>query len=260
MPYILDKRHQKTLAQFAASNVLLAFDYDGTLSAMAPTPERARMRTTTRRLLRAVAERYPCVIISGRRRADISRRIENIPLWHVAGNHGVEPWGENEIFASRVRAWTGPLKDQLAGFEGVILEDKTYSLTVHYRHARQKRRAVKAIRNAVDKLKGARIMGGNHAVNIVPRGAPDKGVALERVRNLLVCDTVVYVGDDDTDEDAFRAAHPDRLLAVRIGPKRGSRARHWLRSQDDMDEFLRKLLELRPLRHRRRPTGRESAK
>jgi trehalose 6-phosphate phosphatase len=260
MPYILNRRHQTTLAQFATSNVLLAFDYDGTLSAMASTPARARMRTRTRRLLRAVAERYPCVIISGRRRADITRRIENIPLWHVAGNHGVEPWGEKEIYASQVRAWTGPLIDQLAAYEGVELEDKTYSLTVHYRNARQKRRAVKAIRKAVDSLKGARIMGGNEAVNIVPKGAPHKGIALERVRNLLVCDTVIYVGDDETDEDAFRAADPDRLLAVRIGAKRKSRARHWLKSQADMDEFLRVLLTLRPLRHRRRPTGRESAK
>jgi trehalose 6-phosphate phosphatase len=259
MPYILDKRHLSTLAHFAASNVLLAFDFDGTLSAMATTPQRARMRATTRRLLRAVAERYPCVIISGRRRADVARRIENVPLWHIAGNHGVEPWGEKEIYASRVRRWTGPLKDRLAGYEGVVLEDKRYSLTVHYRHAPHKARAVRAITAAVTGLKGARITGGKHAINIVPRGAPHKGIALERVRSLLVCDTVIYVGDDDTDEDAFRAAHPRRLLAVRVGVKRGSRARHWLRSQADMDKFLRTLLSLRPLRSARRPAGGASA-
>ncbi len=116
-----------------------------------------------------------------------------------------------------------------------------------------------AITEAVHGLRGARIMGGHYAINIIPRGAPHKGVALERVRNLLVCDTIIYVGDDETDEDAFRAARPDRMLAVRIGPKSGSLARHWLRSQVEMDSFLRTLLSLRPLRHQRRPTALEAA-
>lgn len=258
MPYILDKRHLSTLARFAASNVLIAFDYDGTLSAIAATPERARMRPTTRRLLRAVAQRYPCVIISGRRRADVVRRIENIPLWHIAGNHGLEPWGEKDVYASRVRAWTGPLKDRLAAYEGIVLEDKTYSLTVHYRQAQHRGRAIRAIADAVNGLKGARIVGGHLAVNIVPRGAPHKGIALERVRHLLVCDRVIYVGDDETDEDAFRAERPGRLLAVRIGVKRGSRARHWLRSQADMDDFLKALLALRPRPHRLAARGKSS--
>lgn len=253
MPNILGNRHLRTLAHFAASNVLIAFDYDGTLSAVVATPQNARMRPRTRRLLRAVAERYPCVVISGRRRSDVARRIDGIPLWHVAGNHGVEPWGETEGYAARVRKWMPPLQQQLAPHQGVAIEDKTYSVTIHYRLAHEKRRAVKAITEAARRLPGARVMGGNQAINIVPRGAPHKGVALERVRNLLVCDTIIYVGDDETDEDAFRAAHPDRLLAIRIGPRRGSRARHWLRSQAEIDRFLQMLLSLRPLRHRRRP-------
>jgi trehalose 6-phosphate phosphatase len=249
MPNILDRRHVSTLAHFAASNVLIAFDFDGTLSAICSTPQRAQMRASTRRLLRAVAERYPCVVISGRRRADVARRMASIPLWHIAGNHGVEPWGEKEIYAVRVREWAGPLRARLATHKGVVLEDKRYSLTVHYRQARHKTRAVKAITEAVHGLRGARIMGGHYAINLVPRGAPHKGVALERLRSLLVCDTIIYVGDDDTDEDAFRAGEPDRLLAVRVGIKRGSRARHWLRSQADVDSFLLALLSMRPLRH-----------
>ena len=137
MPHILTRRHLATLAHFASSNVLVAFDFDGTLAAIASTPTRARMRAKTERLLRAVAERYPCVVISGRMRADIARRIARVPLWHVAGNHGVEPWGESEVYASRVREWMPPLKRRLAAYEGVVIEDKTYSVTVHYRQARE---------------------------------------------------------------------------------------------------------------------------
>ncbi|HVH29822.1 MAG TPA: trehalose-phosphatase [Vicinamibacterales bacterium] len=260
MPNILDRRHVSTLAHFAASNVLIAFDFDGTLSAITPTPQRARMRASTRRLLRAVAERYPCVVISGRRRADVARRMASVPLWHIAGNHGVEPWGEKEIYATRVREWAGPLKARLATHKGVVLEDKTYSLTVHYRRARHKARAVKAITDAVHGLRGARIMGGHYAINLVPRGAPHKGIALERLRSLLVCDTIIYVGDDDTDEDAFRAGAPDRLLAVRVGVKRNSGARHWLRSQADVDRFLLTLLSMRPLRYPQPSPGRADAR
>jgi trehalose 6-phosphate phosphatase len=260
MPDILAQRQLPTLAHFTSSNVLIAFDYDGTLSAVVSTPQDARMRPRTRQLLRAVAERYPCVVISGRRRADVARRIDGIPLWHVAGNHGVEPWGETKSYAARVRTWMPPLQQKLAQHPGVAIEDKTYSVTVHYRLARQKRRAVKAITEEARRLRGARIMGGNQAINIVPRGAPHKGVALERVRNLLVCDTIIYVGDDETDEDAFRAADQDRLLAIRVGARRGSRARHWLRSQADIDRFLQMLLSLRPLRHGRRPTESKSVR
>ena len=253
MPHILTRRPLATLARFASSNVLVAFDYDGTLAAIASTPTQARMRARTERLLRAIAERYPCVVISGRMRADIARRIESVPLWHVAGNHGVEPWGEGESdeYASRVRAWIRPLKRRLAAHKGVVIEDKTYSITVHYRHARSKGRAILSIMDAARRLRGSRVMGGNQAVNIVPRGAPHKGVALERVRNLLACDTIIYVGDDETDEDAFRSAPPARLLAIRIGAKRGSRARHWLKSQAEVDAFLQALLSLRPARYRR---------
>jgi trehalose 6-phosphate phosphatase len=252
MPNILSRQQLPTLANFAASNVLIAFDYDGTLSAIAATPQQARMRPRTSRLLRTVAERYPCVVISGRKQADIARHVENIPLWHVAGNHGAEPWGENEAYASRVRDWIAPLRRRLAGCQGIVLEDKTYSLTIHYRHARSKKDALAAITAAVRPLKGARIVGGNQAVNIVPRGSPHKGIALESIRRLLACDTVIYVGDDETDEDAFRAGRPDRLLSIRVGAKRGTRARHWVKSQAEVDTLLQLLLALRPLRHDRR--------
>src|ERR1051325_2477462 len=170
MPNILSPRQLLTLAQFAASNVLVAFDYDGTLAPVARTPQSVRLRSRTKRLLCGVAERYPCVVISGRSRTDLTTRLGRIPFWHVAGNHGVEPWGESEAYASRVGAWARSLERRMAGHEGVVIEDKTYSLTVHYRLARNKRRALDAITSAARRLKDARILGGSQAVNIIPRG------------------------------------------------------------------------------------------
>jgi trehalose 6-phosphate phosphatase len=247
---ILSKRHTPVLAHFAASNVLVALDYDGTLAPIVDVPGKAHMRARTRRLLATVAERYPCVVISGRSRDDMASRVDSVPVWHVTGNHGVEPWGQDAGYAARVRDWVRELTLRLARYQGVIVEDKMYSVAVHYRRAKEKRRARRAVTAAVADLRGARIIGGNQAVNLVPRGAPHKGEALERARCLLVCDTAIYVGDDETDEDAFRASRPDRLLSIRIGNARQSRARYRLKDQREIDRFLQALLALRPLRHR----------
>lgn len=248
-PQILSKRHAPVLAHFAASNVLVALDYDGTLAPIVAMPQKARMRARTRQLLVAVAERYPCVVISGRSREDVASRVDSVPVWHISGNHGVEPWGQDAAYVARVRGWVLRLRQRLAAYQGVIVEDKTYSVAVHYRRAKQKRRAVRAVAAAVRTLRGVRIIGGSEAVNLVPRGAPHKGDALERARRLLVCDTAIYVGDDETDEDAFGASRPDRLLSIRVGRARQSRARYRLKDQREIDRFLQALLVLRPLRH-----------
>jgi trehalose 6-phosphate phosphatase len=252
MLHILAKRHIKTLADFAAANVLLAFDFDGTLAPIVDQPDRAYMRPATRRLLTSVARRYPVVVISGRARDDLMKRLGRVPVFHSSGNHGLEPWGQRVRYRSQVRGWADHLERQLAPHIGVVVEDKTYSLTVHFRRARHRNEAVAAIASAVGALKGARSLGGKDAVSLVPRGAPTKGVALERVRRLLVCDAAIYVGDDQTDEDAFTAGRRDRLLSILVGSERKSHARYRLKNQQEIDDFLRTLLALRPVRRHAR--------
>jgi trehalose 6-phosphate phosphatase len=253
MIHILAKRHVHTLADFAASNVLLAFDYDGTLAPIVPDPSVARLSRATRRLLATAATRYPCVVISGRARHDLIKRVGNIPVFHLSGNHGLEPWAQSAAYHRRVDGWVRRLRERLAPYAGVVVEDKTYSLTIHYRHARRRRAAMAAIDDVVRGLRGARSLGGHDAISLVPSGAPTKGAALERARRLLACDTAIYVGDDQTDEDAFTAARADRLLAIRVGARRQSRARYYLRSQLEIDDLLRTLLALRPLHPRLSP-------
>ena len=148
-PQILSKRNAHVLARFAAADVLVALDYDGTLAPIVSTPRKARMRPCTRQLLAAVAKRYPCVVISGRMRDDVTARVSSIPVWHVAGNHGLEPWGEQEAYAAKVRRWVRQLRLGLDGMVGVAIEDKTYSLTVHYRTAKRKEPARRAIAAAI---------------------------------------------------------------------------------------------------------------
>jgi DNA-binding MarR family transcriptional regulator len=144
-----------------------------------------------------------------------------------------------------VRRWSDLLHEALSGHSGVWIEDKQFSLAVHYRQSRNKRIVRAAIRNAAASLAGARIVGGKQVVNIVPEDAPHKGIALQKVRARLGCDTAIYVGDDDTDEDVFALDQPGDLLSVRVGAKRSSAARFYLRGQSEMDRFLRVLVGLR---------------
>ena len=254
---ILTKRHFPVLANFAASNVLLAFDYDGTLAPIASTPAAARMRPETRRLLARVARRYPCVVISGRPLDDLTRRLRWIPVWHLVGDHGFEHAGGLHNEVPHVRGWVDQLRQRLPARRGLVIEQKKNSVTVHYRQVRDKRRVLEAIAAAVHHLEDARMVGGAEAINLLPRAGPHKGMALHQARRVFACDTAIYVGDDDTDEDAFGSAPADRLLSIRVGTRRASLARYRLRSQEDVDTLLQALLELRAVRsgNRKRPAA-----
>jgi trehalose 6-phosphate phosphatase len=252
---ILLPRNLPVLSGFALSNVLLAFDYDGTLAPIAPTPDRAGMRRTTRQLLARVSRRYPCVVISGRALDDITRRMRRIPLWYVFGNHGFEPAMPGARPSASTAEWLRRLREQLPDEPGVVIEDKTHTLTIHYRGARDRGRAVEAIDKAVRTLRDARVVGGSEAVNVLPSGGANKGAALLRALKLFACTTAIYVGDDATDEDAFGAMSADRMLGIRVGPARESRARYHLEGQHEIDGLLRALVDLRSPRFARLPVA-----
>ena len=236
---------REALRQFAWSRVLLAFDFDGTLAPIVPEPDEAAMRASTRRLFRAVATRYPCIVVSGRARSDLGRRLRGIPLRGIVGNHGIEPWHSTPQLLDEVRRWEPILARKLSGFGGVWIENKALTIAVHYRRSRQKKRARAAILRAAAALGPLRVMTGKQVVNLLPQGAPHKGMAVERERDRLRCDTAVYVGDDATDEDVFGLDQPGRLLTVRVGASRTSQAAYSVRNQGDVDALLVELATLR---------------
>lgn len=242
---ILSRAGREVLQQFAWSNVLLAFDYDGTLAPIVRDPDKAAMRAPTRRLLGEVAARYPCIVVSGRAQPDAQRWLRGIRLQEVIGNHGIEPWQATRPMEREVKRWVPLLVHRLSPFKGVCIEDKTFSVAVHYRRSREKKRVRAAILEAAAALGPIRVIGGKQVVNILPEGAPHKGMALEKERDRLSHDTAIYVGDDETDEDVFGLDQPGRLLTIRVGPKRGSQASYYVKSQAAVDELLGALVTLR---------------
>jgi trehalose 6-phosphate phosphatase len=245
MQTILIEQQRTLLAGFADANVLLAFDYDGTLVPLASTPATARMRPTTRELLIDAARLYPCVIISGRALDDLSLRLEGIPVWYLFGNHGLEPPPPGVVSPTPAAGWAEQLRSLLPDDPGILIEDKRYTLTIHYHNAADKQRAVEAIDHVVAQLPDARALGGADAVSLLPRGGANKGVALRQACRWFACDSAIYVGDDASDEDAFSSTYPERLLTVRVGAADNTRARYHLGSQEDIDSLLQILVDVR---------------
>jgi len=245
MKNILAVAQRGVVEPFAWSRTLLAFDFDGTLAPIVTRPDAAQLRPVTRQLLAKACALYPSVVISGRAVADLAPRVAGVGLRACIGNHGLEPWRATAAIRRRVLRWRPGLESALGGEPGVFIEDKGYSLAVHYRGSRAKKRVRRLVAEVASSLGGVRLMGGIEVVNLVPLDAPHKGMALERERRRLGCDTAIYVGDDETDEDVFALDQPGRLLSVRVGRKTASRADFYLNSQKDVDALLRLLVRLR---------------
>jgi len=242
MRYLLSPASRSVLAQLARERTLCAFDFDGTLSPIVEDPHRAGIREQTRVLLGQVAALYPCVVVSGRARADLLRRLAGINVARAIGNHGAET--ETTLPKSMMVAeWKASINRELGTVPGLWVEDKGLSLAVHYRQSSDKAEVRRRILAAARSLPDARLVGGKQVVNLMSDRASNKGGALAAERKRLKCNWILFVGDDENDEDAF--ALDGNIVGVRVGRKQRSHARYYLRTQSEMDKLLEMLVELR---------------
>jgi trehalose 6-phosphate phosphatase len=223
---------------------MLAFDFDGTLTPIVADRAAARVSPRTLTLLESVCALYPCAVISGRSRADVAPRLGKARVKHVIGNHGIEPGFNLGRFERSMRQALARLQHSLSEFDGIEFENKRYSLAIHYRKSGDRRRALSAIKRAISELASVRSVPGKLVVNVVPLSSPHKGDALVKVRQIENADTVLYVGDDITDEDVFRLAVPG-LIAIRVGKSLHSAAPYYIASQSEIDRLLARLLDLK---------------
>jgi trehalose 6-phosphate phosphatase len=243
MQYLLSRASRAILARLAQERTLCAFDFDGTLSPIVEHPGQANMRDETQILLDRLARLYPCVILSGRSRADLLGRLGGVKVARVIGNHGAETEATTRKPQRRLEQWKTSLKLHLGAIPGLWVEDKGLSLAVHYRQSPNKTEVRRRILAATRNLEVVRVLGGKQVVNLVVDRAPDKGEALATERDRLGCKWVLYVGDDETDEDAF--AMTGNVVPVRVGRKQRSHARYYLRTQTQIDKLLELLVVFR---------------
>lgn len=242
MKHILSKTSLPVVTRLAHERTLCAFDFDGTLSSIADHPDLAVMRPRTEKLLNRLASLYPCLIVSGRARADVLSKLSGVHIAQVIGNHGAET--ESSRGSRRqVDRWKAALELEIGPVPGLWVEDKGISLAIHYRQSTRKADVRRHILAATRKLERARVFGGKQVVNVVGDNVPNKGDAVAAERDRLMCNWVLYVGDDENDEDAF--ALSGNMVSVRIGRKLRTHARYYLRTQKEIDALLELLLQLK---------------
>jgi trehalose 6-phosphate phosphatase len=199
-------------------------DYDGTLTHIAERPALATLSQGMRVIIAALATRCTVAVISGRDRADVERLVGLDNLIY-AGNHGFDIAAPRHIsrnnvavrreegmeFSEKLALAASDLEQELAGFTGVLVETKKASIAVHYRQAApDEHKAVAAtVVRTLEPHPELRLTNGKMVCEIQPRVDWDKGRAVLFLLEALNLDGAhvmpVYVGDDVTDEDAFRA-------------------------------------------------------
>lgn len=233
------------LESLSFTRTLYAFDYDGTLSKIVPNPQDATLSRRTVELLRRFADRVPLAVISGRSIGDLKGRLGFRPEF-IVGNHGIEGLQTDSKLLLEARRKTSLWERKLKQFEfghGVEIENKIFSVAVHFRSSPRKKFVRDEIKRAVASLDPApRIVTGKSVLNLLSEGAPHKGIALLELMKISNARRAFYIGDDDTDEDVFSLDDP-RIVSARIGYHRKSGARYFLRRQSQMNQLLKVLLK-----------------
>jgi trehalose 6-phosphate phosphatase len=233
----------------AAESVWLFLDFDGTLVPFCPTPEGVKLPEAVRRILHQL-NRHPRVrvaLVSGRRNAELRRHVR-VPRLHLMGLYGWENNGEKVLPAKTLKALPhlrSILNSLPEKFPGIWVEEKGVSFAIHFRGA-----SPAAIRGAkdwaqqlVDYMKpDFRAILSHSTCEIAPRQIGGKGVALtEFTKKISGAFLPIYLGDDLTDEPAFKALRSG--ITVRVGPNAPTSAQFRLSNPAEVHRFLEQLIE-----------------
>lgn len=242
-----------------ARTLFLFLDYDGTLVPIVSRPERALCPSEVKRHLERLRD-LPGVhlaIISGRSLQDLREKV-GVSGLRMIGNHGLESGDPDGRFKERVsqamtrelKRITQNLKNSLKEVPGIFLEGKGPILSVHYRNVPQdlftyvSQVLEEDLRQWRDRWK---ITSGKMVWEIRPNVDYDKGIAVRDILKTVPSPGLlsIYLGDDQTDEDAFRALK-GQGISVFIGPgDLPSAADFFLKNPDEVQAFLFRCHEVR---------------
>jgi trehalose-phosphatase len=254
----------KLKSKLSNKSIFLFLDYDGTLVPIVETPDKAVISKDIKELLDKVSKNPNChiAIISGRLLKDIKNMIGLKDIIY-AGNHGLEIEGPKIRFESQVsprlksiiRQIKENLENKLSGIKGVFIEDKGLTVSIHYRLVDKK--DIPLLQNIFtefispyiirDKIK---INSGKKVYEIKPPVMWDKGKVvswlLARQQFAQGEDKIfpIYIGDDITDEDAFRALK-NKGLTIFAGELGVSGAQYYLKDTEEVIRFIQQILELK---------------
>jgi trehalose-phosphatase len=258
--YLSDKRYRawNTLQNELLNlnrPIFIFLDYDGTIVPIQEKPKQAILPESTRLLLDEIAQ-HPNTyvgIVSGRSMKDIRRMVNLTSLFYIA-NHGYEIY-------SRKFKWRHPivtdivpiLKKLRTNFEkalkaiyGVLIENKIITLSIHYRQLSGTPVSTlkKILKHKMQmQTRFLKISSGKKVFEIKPKINWNKGKAIFKLIelfNVTAKPLIIYIGDDRTDEDAFRLL-PKEAFTIYVGSNFSSKAKYLLNHPNEVILFLKKL-------------------
>jgi trehalose-phosphatase len=230
-------------------------DYDGTLTPIVSRPEDAVLSVEMRSLLRHLSSLCLVAVISGRDRADVEKLVGLDELIY-AGSHGFDISGPDmnvnfepaEGFLPVLDQAERELRPLIDSVPGASLERKRYAIAVHYRNVpgeEEVSRIKKTVEDLSRRLEGLKSTGGKKIIELRPDMDWDKGRAVLWLLEKLGADqpdaVPFYIGDDITDEDAFRIL-THRGIGILVGEHgEPTYAKFKLTDVDEMKRFLHQL-------------------
>lgn len=238
----------------AGKQVAVFLDYDGTLTPIVAHPEDALLSASMRKILIQLAARYAIAIISGRDLEDVKKRV-GIEEIYYAGSHGFDISGPGGIKSELAEAKEAlpllkqaekKLQEAIKNFEGAQIELKKFSLAVHYRNVDVQKKA--DFKSQIEKLctsfKGLKLIYGKEVFDLQPNLDWHKGKALLWLKERMALHGPVfsfYIGDDVTDEDAFKVVREEGIGIIVESEGKKTYASYMLRNTDEVEGFLGRL-------------------
>ncbi|CAN6720697.1 unnamed protein product [Malus baccata var. baccata] len=257
--------------------IVMFLDYDGTLSPIVEDPDSAFMSNEMRKAVRDAARYFPTAIVSGRCRDKVYSFVQLGELYY-AGSHGMDIRGpsksskyknDNQAVLFQPASEFVPMIDEVyktllektRSISGARVENNKFCLSVHFRCVDEKSWAALAeqVRLVLNEYPKLRLTQGRKVLEIRPTIKWDKGKALEFLLESLGYANSnevfpVYIGDDRTDEDAFKVLR-DRgqgfgILVSKV-PKE-TNASYTLQEPAEVKDFLRRLVKWKRLSNQQR--------
>lgn len=224
-------------------NPLFFLDYDGTLAPIVDDPMEAFPHPDIPEILDELADRFPVWVVTGRYLGDLEQLIDH--SFEAIGLHGIQRGRLNGPKEYRIsdddRGSIQRLRQTAPVGGDVRLEEKGPMFALHYRGAADKEAARATIRNwLTGKPDSLDAIWGKDVVELRPKGI-SKGTAVTEISARFSDRTPVYIGDDVTDEDAFRALG-EKALTIKVGEGE-TEARYRLADVADVAAYLRRYLE-----------------
>jgi alpha,alpha-trehalase len=241
-----------------SDRVAVFLDYDGTLTRIVSHPENAWLSDSMRETLRELVARAPVAILSGRDLDDVRRRV-NIDGIVYAGSHGFDIVGPRGLrrelgakFLPELDSAEKELREGLDDIPGARVERKSFSVAAHYRNVNENDvpEVARAVETVAARHRELRRIDGKRVYELLPDIDWNKGKAVLWLLETLdlVSGKVlpIFIGDDRTDEDAFRALEKRGVGILVSEQPQVTAASYWLNNPGEVERFLRELIARLP--------------